>query len=470
MKMLGSLKERRRFQMSDAFQLWFVIGLVLVATGRAVHAEVPEPDNIVFGQVTLGQLAVTASATNVVIEARKTASGPLISRYVMGSNPAFGNFYSLPVTLEAFYPLTDTNAHRVGGLVYLTVRDDSGVREQRTISIPSRGQFVRLDFTELDSDGDGLPDRWELQYFGGPTGANPNADPDGDGRNNLREYQERTNPLNPDGRHPADAAPADYHLTLQEVSPYVEAWQAGNLWPAAPTNIPIAYVTRAAALALNGGHYAFTNAPPTNAPLSWVPASPLPALAFPGSTNRLLSLNLPESVPPGRPLTVTIRVTPRLSTLAYAVQDTIPTDWLVESVSHGGNYDHQTRQIRWGPFLDDGERDLSYTIISPPTAAGSISLNGIGSFDGFDVVFSENRTVFVGFGNRPRWVLATTDANGPSFQLAGAPSAAYRIESSTNLLTWQFFSSVTTGPNGIYSFHPPTAGQAPQRYFRARSP
>jgi hypothetical protein len=46
-----------------------------------------------------------------------------------------------------------------------------------------------------DSDGDGLPDSWEQQYFGTPTAGNPNADSDGDGMNNLQEYQAGTHPL-----------------------------------------------------------------------------------------------------------------------------------------------------------------------------------------------------------------------------------------------------------------------------------
>ena len=45
----------------------------------------------------------------------------------------------------------------------------------------------------VDSDGDGLPDLWELQFFGnfnqGPTG-----DPDGDGVNNLQEFYQGRNP------------------------------------------------------------------------------------------------------------------------------------------------------------------------------------------------------------------------------------------------------------------------------------
>jgi hypothetical protein len=52
-----------------------------------------------------------------------------------------------------------------------------------------------LTFTvgPADSDSDGLPDVWELQYFGNLT-QGPNGDPDGDGVSNLLEYLQGRDP------------------------------------------------------------------------------------------------------------------------------------------------------------------------------------------------------------------------------------------------------------------------------------
>jgi hypothetical protein len=53
----------------------------------------------------------------------------------------------------------------------------------------------------VDTVGDGVPDWWRAQYFGG-TGAATNSescaayDPDGDGLSNLQEYLADTNPTN----------------------------------------------------------------------------------------------------------------------------------------------------------------------------------------------------------------------------------------------------------------------------------
>jgi hypothetical protein len=45
-----------------------------------------------------------------------------------------------------------------------------------------------------DSDGDGMSDQFEQQYFGSATGGDPNADDDGDGVSNVDEFRAGTNP------------------------------------------------------------------------------------------------------------------------------------------------------------------------------------------------------------------------------------------------------------------------------------
>lgn len=53
----------------------------------------------------------------------------------------------------------------------------------------------RLNLARMvDTDGNGLPDWWELQYFGQLTGTSPTADPDHDGQNNLAEFLAGTDP------------------------------------------------------------------------------------------------------------------------------------------------------------------------------------------------------------------------------------------------------------------------------------
>jgi hypothetical protein len=77
---------------------------------------------------------------------------------------------------------------------YFVVRatDNCGVSESNTVERSVHPSPA----ANADSDGDGIPDSWELQYFGCATCSDPNADSDGDGMSNLMEYMAGTNPTN----------------------------------------------------------------------------------------------------------------------------------------------------------------------------------------------------------------------------------------------------------------------------------
>ncbi len=456
------------------FRSDFLLGYLLLAIGYLLapaHADVPEPDNVIYGAITLGATAVTAANTNVVIEARKAASGPVVASYRMGDNPTYANAYSLEIPLEAFFPLANTNASRVGALLYLTVRDNSGVRDTRTLAIAQRGQLVRLDFTELDTDGDSLPDRWETQYFGSAASGDPNTDPDGDGRNNLQEFIDGTNPLAADGRHPADDSPADNVLSLEEAGAYANAWLTGANWPGNPTNIPIAYVARAATLALNATPYIFTNAPTTNAPLWWVNL-PYAGPRAPGA-NIATSLALPNNPSPNALFTVTLHIMPTNSVAAFAVQDRPPTGWTnVQNISHGGFYDPVNGQIKWGPFYDSGTRDLAYEVVPPSGDGGTNNFAGIASFDGFNVVITGARAIVLPDTSPPaEWVTALIDNTSPvlTFPLRGAPARRYAVEVSTDLTTWSILQTNITDAGGAYLLRVTNTPTSGPRFYRARS-
>lgn len=59
--------------------------------------------------------------------------------------------------------------------------------------------YIHLSGIAGDSDGDGLPDAWEIRYGMDPFDASgTDNDPDADGLTNLEEYLARTYPNNPD--------------------------------------------------------------------------------------------------------------------------------------------------------------------------------------------------------------------------------------------------------------------------------
>ncbi len=58
----------------------------------------------------------------------------------------------------------------------------------------TNGEIYRIIWR--DTDGDGLADDWEQQYFGDPTNASASADSDNDGFTNLQEFLAGTDPTN----------------------------------------------------------------------------------------------------------------------------------------------------------------------------------------------------------------------------------------------------------------------------------
>ncbi len=125
--------------------------------------------------------------------------------------------------------------------------------------------------------------------------------------------------------------------------------------------------------------------------------------------------------------------------------------------------------VKWGPFYDSGERELSYTILPPPTgSSGQISFTGIGSFDGANVTVSGNPSIKLSSQNNPRASLTTVDPYGPIFQLSGRALTDYVIEASVDLIHWEVLERVSTGAQGSYLFTPRNLDQPEQRYFRAR--
>jgi LmbE family N-acetylglucosaminyl deacetylase len=62
----------------------------------------------------------------------------------------------------------------------------------------ARGDFFHNLTVFADRDFDGLADDWEITHFGNLDAADPHADDDGDGRNNLAEFIAGTDPRRPD--------------------------------------------------------------------------------------------------------------------------------------------------------------------------------------------------------------------------------------------------------------------------------
>jgi len=160
-------------------------------------AGLSEPDNVLYGTITLDGQLITAARTDIVVEARRTADGPAVAAYRIGDDRRLAGFYRLNLKLETAAPLADPLASLDGDRLFVVARNDTDLLIQKTIEIGPRGLLTRLDLdaaqTSPDQDGNGLADAWELLYFG-RTGNDPQADPDQDGHSNLEEFQAGTTP------------------------------------------------------------------------------------------------------------------------------------------------------------------------------------------------------------------------------------------------------------------------------------
>jgi hypothetical protein len=191
--------------------------------------------------------------------------------------------------------------------------------------------------------------------------------------------------------HPADRNPANYTISIDELTAYCSAWKHGDTWPTDPNPIPINYVTRAGALWKGGEMYAFD---PSlgDPPLCWVNVSMHIQLksarltsgtnAVPTSTNEnVVARELAVKFVPGTHFTVTIVVTPATNTLVYAVEDQPPAGWSVSSINEEGVYDPVNQKVKW-IFMDKSPRRLSYRVIPTGCAPGSKSaFKGSAVFD-----------------------------------------------------------------------------------------
>ncbi|MBI1839470.1 MAG: hypothetical protein HYR88_01280 [Verrucomicrobia bacterium] len=441
----------------------------------SARAGLSEPDAVVFGSIVLNGVPVTAASHAVVVEARRSIAGPVVASYEMGSSAQLGNQYVLRLPVEDASPLDNPSASLVGDKLLIVVRDASGDRDSSLITLSGRGVFVRVDFGDVDTDGDGMSDRFEKLYFGSITGGDPNLDSDGDGRPNLREFLQGTNPLVADGRHPADTDPADDRLTISEVTAYTTAWLTDTPWSIEPKDIPTAYATRAAALWKGGEVYVFTNTPPTNAPMWWAnapkAAGPGPAsvsthggaqsvsladLPAAGSFTRVMKLTFK----PGFPLHVEVQVTPRAGVTAYAIEEHPPAGWLVRNVSGGGRFRSDKARVKWGLFYDDQPRIVSYDAVPLMDAGSTGSFDGLISFDGANaklagpsLVTSETAAVPITILN-----VAAAGERGLAFDVQGAPTASYNLEGSSDLTKWTPLQTFTTDASGRAHLAPTAAG------------
>jgi len=100
-------------------------------------------------------------------------------------NPSKSNFHLLATS-----PCIDRGNNSTPGILSVDFEGDPRIfdgNNDGTATIDMRADEC------VDNDRDGLPDYWEMAYFGN-LNQGSDDDYDGDGRNNIEEYQQGTNP------------------------------------------------------------------------------------------------------------------------------------------------------------------------------------------------------------------------------------------------------------------------------------
>jgi len=160
------------------------------------------------------------------------------------SDPRFIEPFSGDYRLDSSSPCIDAGTN-VSSLIYTT---DLAGNPRIVGKGVDMGAYEYVAPPTLDSDGDGLPDWWENQYCGNPTGMNPEADDDGDGMDNMSEYIAGTNPRDPSSllrileiSYKTGGTQNGYEIKWQSVSGrYYDvewSWSPGN-FSVLVTNLP----------------------------------------------------------------------------------------------------------------------------------------------------------------------------------------------------------------------------------------
>lgn len=182
--------------------------------------------------------------------------------------------------------------------------------------------------------------------------------------------------------HPADLND-DWVISNDEVTAYAAAWRLGEVWSRAPEIIPADFVTNAGMLWKAGGTYAFDRN--SNPPWSSADSGKIGGGSLAASLSNL-------SVLPGSAVEVTLSAQPAAGTHAYSIQDLVPVGLDVSDAGEG-IFDPSSRIIRFGPYFDDTQRELSYHVVVEDSISTPKTFRGSASFDGQEVLATGARVL-----------------------------------------------------------------------------
>jgi len=273
------------------------------------------------------------------------------------------------------------------------------------------------------------------------------------------------------GCHPADQDPPDWQLTIGEVTAYGAAWRRNEPWPVPPNPIPMNYVTWAAALWRAGEGYGF-EPQVREPPLWWVSdtrfdISGVGGIGLHSPRPRSTAVReLPLSCMIGGSVVVSLAVSPAAGIRAYAAQERLPEGCTAAEIGSGGVFDPGLRTLRWGPFLDGKERQLTYRLEPARDSASPLEFEGQVSFDGVSQPLAGRRSLRAGCGLQ---IASDPESRSLRLKVRSENESRYVVETSADLQNWQPVTEVVAVDDWM-EIRRDADEEDQSRFYRLRSP
>lgn len=162
-------------------------------------------------------------------------------------------------------------------------------------------------------------------------------------------------------------------------------------------------------------------------------------MAFAGNS---VTSDLTATAVPGAVVKVIESVNTDQSGGVYSVEESIPFNWTVSSISHAGRFDPATQRVKWGPFFDHYPRLLSFSMLVPQTAAGDYVFVGDASFDGTSQGIQGNRNLHLLTAGEANVLIRTLPA---SFQPGIPLPVSIDVLPRTNLTVYAIEETIPSG-------------------------